>query len=269
MLNYDCASGGSLDLVEDELGEVVDKFEASSREMLMKLFMLACKHGKEHRALEVAGLMDTAAMQLAVKYATKTRALVLAQNLNMLSEKRAEAEFREQQQQQQQQETYQSSSYYQSTSRSVSRQHRDDDSEVMIDTQATVRAASLASSTNMTMTNESMLSSTAAISSSCLTPTALPATAASTRLNPFAAKGANSRTATPLNDSSKSIINEIEEKMSKRGSASAAAGKDKDAWKPTPPTKKLIKSKVSSGLTPTGASSGINSFFTSPTIPKN
>ncbi len=79
---------------------------------------------------------------------------------------------------------------------------------------------------------------------SCITPSALPITM--TRLNPF------HKARTPLNDSSKSIINELEEKIN----SSAKAAKEKDSWKPTP-TRKLTKSKVSNG-TP---SSSINSFF--------
>lgn len=79
---------------------------------------------------------------------------------------------------------------------------------------------------------------------SCVTPSAIPLTA--TRLNPF------HKARTPLNDSSKSIINELEEKIN----LSAKSSKEKDSWKPTP-TRKLTKSKLSTG-TPT---SSVNSFF--------
>jgi hypothetical protein len=81
-----------------------------------------------------------------------------------------------------------------------------------------------------------------------LTPT-IPLTA--TRINPFGKK------ATPLQDASKSIINEIEDKVNKQ-----TLGKDKDAWKPTP-TRKLTKSKVSNN-TPT-----LGTFFSTPTIKDN
>jgi hypothetical protein len=81
----------------------------------------------------------------------------------------------------------------------------------------------------------------------CLTPTSIPLT--TTRLNPFKT---NSAVKTPLNDASKSVINEIEEKINKQ-----SATKEKDQWKPTPTGKsKLTKSKVSN--TPTGT---LNSFF--------
>ena len=90
----------------------------------------------------------------------------------------------------------------------------------------------------------SLIDTTSTLDSSCLTPSAIPLTA--TRLNPF------HKVKTPLQDSSKSIINELEEKMN----SSAKQTKEKDSWKPTP-TRKLIKSKVSNG-TPT---SSINSFF--------
>ena len=85
---------------------------------------------------------------------------------------------------------------------------------------------------------------------SCITPTSIPLT--TTRINPFAKSGLSAKARlTPLNDSSKSIINEIEEKVQKQ-----SASKDKDAWKPTP-TRKLTKSKLSNN-TPAGS---INSFF--------
>ena len=84
---------------------------------------------------------------------------------------------------------------------------------------------------------------------SCITPTTIPLT--TTRLNPFKANN-NSAIKTPLNDSSKSIINELEEKINKQ-----SASKEKDQWKPTP-TRKLTKSKVSN-TTPTGS---IGSFLT-------
>ena len=79
---------------------------------------------------------------------------------------------------------------------------------------------------------------------SFVTPTASITTAS--RLNPF--KSGSSKT--PLQDSSKSIINEIEEKLNKQ-----SASKEKDSWKPTP-TRKLVKSKLST--TPTGS---MGSFF--------
>ena len=90
--NYDFNSG-HLDLDQEDIDEKVDKFEANSREVLMKLFMFSCKNSREQRAYEVASIMDATALQLAVKYATKTRALVLAQNLNMLAEKKATLEY--------------------------------------------------------------------------------------------------------------------------------------------------------------------------------
>lgn len=86
--NYDINSG-HLDLDQDDIDEKVDKLESSAREVLMKLFMFSCKNSREQRAYEVASIMDTNALQLAIKYATKTRALGLAQNLNMLAEKKA------------------------------------------------------------------------------------------------------------------------------------------------------------------------------------
>ena len=84
MRNYDCSTQ-NLDLDQDELDEKIENFENGTREVLMKLFMFSCKNNREQRAYEVASIMDSASLQLAIKYATKTRALVLAQNLNLLA----------------------------------------------------------------------------------------------------------------------------------------------------------------------------------------
>lgn len=75
-------------LDEDELGEKVENFESGAREALMKLFMLACRMNKEQRAYDVATIMDAEAIQLAIKFATKSRVLTLAHSLNELAERK-------------------------------------------------------------------------------------------------------------------------------------------------------------------------------------
>lgn len=95
------------------------------------------------------------------------------------------------------------------------------------------------------------------IEDSVRTPSAIPLT--TTRINPFANKGSAQNTptllsssATNANETPKSVINTIEEKITKKNNASSSA-KEKDAWKPTP-TRKLVKSKVASGNnTPIGS----------------
>lgn len=67
--------------------EKVEDFEQNARQSLMKLFMLACRTGKEQRAYDVATIMDFDTIQLAIKFATKSRALSLAHALNTLAEK--------------------------------------------------------------------------------------------------------------------------------------------------------------------------------------
>ena len=88
-------ASGNLDMDDEELEEKVDKFESSCRGTLMKLYMLACKNAKEQRAYEIATIMDSDSLQLAIKYATKSRSLVLAQKLNLLAEKKAEIESKQ------------------------------------------------------------------------------------------------------------------------------------------------------------------------------
>jgi chromosome transmission fidelity protein 4 len=92
--NYDCSTQNlNLNLDQNELNEIVNKYEDSSKEVLMKLFMFSCKNNSEQRAYEVASIMDSASLKLAIKYGTKTRALVLTQNLIFLAEKRAIIEY--------------------------------------------------------------------------------------------------------------------------------------------------------------------------------
>lgn len=69
--------------------------------------MLACKSGKEKRAYEVATIMDIDSIGLAIKYATKIRAINLAHNLNNLADRKAELdELNKQSEQQNEYELY-------------------------------------------------------------------------------------------------------------------------------------------------------------------
>ncbi len=198
---------------------------------------------------------------MAIKFATKTRALVLAQNLNVLAEKKAQIE--QEKEREQQENEYKSASasygggYFSSVTRKESSSHDSDD--IIIESsvpKSTFKSTSLATQENNHHPTSTYETTQASDVSTCITPTTMATNM--TRLNPFA-KNAFSATKTPLNDSSKSVINEIEEKLIRQQSAT----KEKDTWKPTPPTKKLTKNKVTD-------SGSINSFFgASPTIPKN
>ena len=237
--NYDFNSG-HLDLDQEDMEEKMDKFEAGTREVLMKLFMFACKNSREQRAYEVASIMDSTALQLAIKYATKTRALVLAQNLNLLAEKKAALEYEKERCRQEAEETqtygFNKPKYIDLEPEKTST-NMDQTTEVVFDEEAT--QMSMQSTATATF-DESLMKSTLG------TPSALPLTA--TRLNPF------HKAKTPLNDASKSIINELEDKINKQ--QQQLESKEKNTWKPTP-TRKLTKSKVSTN-TPTSSKS---SFF--------
>lgn len=242
--SYDFNSG-HLELDQEDIDEKVDSFEASSRETLMKLFMFSCKSSREQRAYEVASIMDNTALQLAIKYATKTRALVLAQNLNLLAEKKATIEYEKERLRQEEEQQKEYASFNQNT---ANRNYID------VEPSSTMKSTNI-ESTNIDSSNNDIifesdtqrtenttqgisLTKSQALDDSCnLTPSTIPMTA--TRLNPF------HKSRTPLNDSSKSIINELEEKISSSGKQV----KEKDTWRPTP-TRKLTKSKVSNG-TPT------------------
>jgi len=252
MRNYDCSTQ-NLDLDQDELDEKIEKFEDSSREVLMKLFMFSCKNNREQRAYEVASIMDSASLQLAIKYATKTRALVLAQNLNLLAEKKAIIEYERERKRNEQEERV--ANAYFNTKTSDQQQHIEEtanNNNNQITDDIIYESENQQSTFKSTNNNTQMTGVSSTLDDSlklCITPTTIPLT--TTRLNPFKANN-NSAIKTPLNDSSKSIINELEEKINKQ-----SASKEKDQWKPTP-TRKLTKSKVSN-TTPTGS---IGSFLT-------
>jgi chromosome transmission fidelity protein 4 len=45
------------------------------------MFALSCKSNREYRAFEICQLMDSIALQLAIKYATKSGKITLAQKI--------------------------------------------------------------------------------------------------------------------------------------------------------------------------------------------
>lgn len=248
MRNYDC-SNENVDMDQEELDEKIDKFESSSREILMKLFMFSCKNNREQRAYEVASIMDTNALQLAIKYATKTRALVLAQNLNILAEKKAALEYEKQRRRLEEQEASSYSFRKPASSndcmetQEITTQIRDttttqtqNDDDIIYESENQLERT--ATSTLKPTETQQTINST--LDESVRTPSTI---SASSRLNPFKA------VKTPLNDSSVSVINKLEKE---------SATKEKE-WKPSPTTttkSKLTKSKVTN--TPTNT---LSSFF--------
>ncbi|RNA00757.1 WD repeat and HMG-box DNA-binding 1 isoform X1 [Brachionus plicatilis] len=241
--NYDCSSA-NLDMDQDDLDDNVDKFESSAREALMKLFMLACKNSKEQKAYEIATIMDLDAVQLAIKYATKSRALVLAQNLNILAEKKAEIEYQKERRLAEESEPRNYTKYL--TERNENQENSlrsqiEDTSAIIVEKVTQAKPAVLNTSVKITDSDSQDIE----IEDSCMRT---PTISHTPRLNPFAKSGASARFNAGSNDSPKSILNEIEEKLNK-----SSSGKEKDTWRPTP-TRKLTKSKLSG--TP-----GIGSFF--------
>ncbi|CAF1604661.1 unnamed protein product [Rotaria magnacalcarata] len=53
----------------------------NERQCLIKMFALSCKLNREYRAFEICQLMDSTALQLAIKYSTKSGKLTLAQKI--------------------------------------------------------------------------------------------------------------------------------------------------------------------------------------------
>ncbi|XP_073656539.1 WD repeat and HMG-box DNA-binding protein 1 isoform X3 [Tursiops truncatus] len=84
----------------DYLGKNGYEYEASTKnqaikeqqELLMKMLALSCKLEREFRCVELADLMTQNAVNLAIKYAARSRRLILAQRLSELAvEKAAES----------------------------------------------------------------------------------------------------------------------------------------------------------------------------------
>ncbi|XP_068938433.1 WD repeat and HMG-box DNA-binding protein 1 isoform X2 [Petaurus breviceps papuanus] len=59
------------------------------QELLMKMFALSCKLDREFRCVEIAELMTQNAVNLAIKYASRSRRLILAQRLSELAVEKA------------------------------------------------------------------------------------------------------------------------------------------------------------------------------------
>ncbi|CAF1268324.1 unnamed protein product [Rotaria sp. Silwood1] len=58
-----------------------EEYLNDERQCLIKMFALSCKSNREYRAFEICQLMDSIALQLAIKYATKSGKLTLAQKI--------------------------------------------------------------------------------------------------------------------------------------------------------------------------------------------
>ncbi|KAM8921256.1 WD repeat and HMG-box DNA-binding protein 1 [Pelodytes ibericus] len=87
------------------------KTEASKeqQELLMKMFALSCKLEREFRCMELAEFMTQNVMNLAIKYASRSKRLILAQRLSeMALEKAAEQSSAQQQEEDDEVEDFQS-----------------------------------------------------------------------------------------------------------------------------------------------------------------
>ena len=243
---------GNIQFDQDDVDELNQKLYKQSNELLMKMFILACKSNKEQRAYDISELMDSFVLQLAIKYATKSRYLQLAQHLNRLAEMKSNIELEKQQQQQQQ--------LHFEEPRALNTESKNNSEVVWVNNKETQQTTN---DDIIPLTNQTITSTYGEISSGCTTPSStIPLT--NTRFNPF--KTTQQQT-TPTTGkvsnsslSSPSVINEIEEKMIKHQNKEKE--NQKDVWKPTP-TRKLTKNKVT-GNQP---SPGLEKFFNK-TTPK-
>ncbi|XP_074651576.1 WD repeat and HMG-box DNA-binding protein 1-like [Tubulanus polymorphus] len=83
----------SLGLDEEMVTMRKSSAETTDRECLMKMFALACKSDREFRATEICDLMpDQQTVQLAIKYASRLRHLMLAQRISEIAKRKGEEE---------------------------------------------------------------------------------------------------------------------------------------------------------------------------------
>lgn len=235
----------NLEMDEDEIDEINDKLSIQIKETQMKMFVLACKSNKEQRAYEIAQMMDTLTLKLSIKYATKARHLQLAQHLNNLAEQKAIEELaksrrttsaRNSRDDDNADDIVIEKTNYTPKSSAITKPSTDDCDIVQVDE----APSNTNSEINITSTNDTTVA----------TPS-MPLT--NTRFNPFKQ---NSQSAKLREATTPSILSEIEDKMVRNQQSKEE--KKKDTWKPTP-TRKLTKSKVSSG-TP-NANPKLDSFF--------
>ncbi|XP_033887118.3 WD repeat and HMG-box DNA-binding protein 1-like [Acipenser ruthenus] len=89
----------------DEAGKSLVQKE--QQELLMKMFALSCKLEREFRCVELAELMTQSVVTLAIRYASRSKRMALAQRLNELALEKA-AEITAQQQEEEEQEDFRS-----------------------------------------------------------------------------------------------------------------------------------------------------------------
>lgn len=215
-----------MDIDQTDLDEKVEECETAADQALMKAFVVACKINREQRALEIAFRMSSEIIQYAIKFATQMRFLNLANHLNTLAEKKAKQEA----------ELANMTSYKQIDSiydDSYSRAHNpsmsyndsmratnmDSDEPVIVSSTIKSSATFLSSNANTPKLTDSTNLDSQADSSTYKTPTIT-----TPRINPFAK---NKQTPATI-DKPKSIMNEIEETLSKQKEKS-------DVWKPPKP----------------------------------
>jgi hypothetical protein len=249
-----------------DVEEKIDALELNARGVLMKLFISACKNSREQRAYEIASIMEADALQLAIKYATKTRALNLAQHLNVLAERKAERKAAELEYAQAHMNEYaagdatgDNSKNYSCFNNTANNNNNntvesirpnvieDTQNEMVVErTGGTAKSIFATNTPKLSDTTNSQL--TGECDSSYKTPVLTPL-AATSRLNPFAKNNLSAKISqTPTgsdNNTPKSVINKIEEKiMQQSASKEAAAAAKADPWKPISNKKSaLIKQK--------------------------
>lgn len=75
-----------------------DEYSNNERQCLIKMFAFACKSNREYRAFEICQLMDSIALNLAIRYATKSGKTTLAQKItDELIEQKQEIEQKQKQ----------------------------------------------------------------------------------------------------------------------------------------------------------------------------
>ncbi|XP_076834925.1 WD repeat and HMG-box DNA-binding protein 1 [Brachyhypopomus gauderio] len=83
--HFDFLSSSGYEVDEEKRKEV----EKEQQELLMKMFALSCKLEREFRCMELAEMMTQSVVTLAIRYASRSRRMLLAQRLNELALEKA------------------------------------------------------------------------------------------------------------------------------------------------------------------------------------
>ncbi|KAJ8341132.1 hypothetical protein SKAU_G00334230 [Synaphobranchus kaupii] len=98
--HFDVLSSSGYEVSEEGRSQV----QKEQQELLMKMFALSCKLEREFRCMELAELMTQNVVTLAIRYASRSRRMALAQRLSELALEKAAVQQQQQEEEEQEEE---------------------------------------------------------------------------------------------------------------------------------------------------------------------